>query len=209
MSKSKRPTAAKPKPQAKPRRAKPTPKPADPTIIVGAQLSVQQMEFCHQYIKCQRQGEAAIAAGYSQASADNIAYELMKKREILLYIQQLMDEKGMSYGETLWRISEHARADIREFIGMTPEQVKRSDRGWLIKKYRQTETRVGEDVVNITTEIELNDPLAALKLLAQKHSMLNQKIDVTSNGKPLADTRPVIILDFGGDDDDNGGIGGE
>lgn len=196
MSKSKKPAAAQPAPEKSER-----------------DLTRQQKMFVEHYLRCWRGSEAARSAGYSERSAYSTSSDLLRNPKILAYIDQRMNEMAMQTDEILYRLSEHARVDVREFVNMTSDEIKASERGWLIKKFKSTSyteyDKDGAPTVHATVDIELHDAQAALRTLAQARNLLSQKLDVTSNGKPLADTRPVIILDFGGDDDDNGGIGGE
>jgi len=57
-------------------------------------LTAKQRRFCEEYIKDLDGKNAAIRAGYSQRTAEQIAYQLMQKPHVLGYITELQAERS-------------------------------------------------------------------------------------------------------------------
>lgn len=161
-------------------------------------LTDRQKLWVEEYLTCWSQTEAARRVGYAQprdSGHDNWVHpevqELLRKR---------LAEKGMEADEVLARLSEHARADMGDFL-------TKSGRGWrvdlkkaeaagklfLVKKYTKTKSGV---------MIELHDVQGALEKLARAHGLfidqtkqttVNEQVEVhfymPENGREQSDHR--------------------
>lgn len=131
--------------------------------------------------------KAAIDAGYSEKTAAAQGSRLLKNVKIQAYISKRMSELVMSKEEVLYRISEHGRSDIREFIGKSSDEIRDHPKGWLIKKYKQKARRLpGSELVEEYVEVEMLDPQSALLNIAKHHGLLIEKHEHTGkDGGPI------------------------
>lgn len=90
-------------------------------------LTKLQKAFAQEMAKGKRQGQAAKDAGYAESTADNMASENMKNKEIVAYINELQKEK-----ENLMRMRFKGVADtaFQELVNVlldkdTPPHVKK------------------------------------------------------------------------------------
>lgn len=139
--------------------------------------------------------KAAIAAGYSEATAYSQGSRLLKDVEIRDAINQFFEDNTMRAKEVLSRLSDHARGDLGDFMNETTGAIdwsKATGKTHLIKKIkRRTETRrekSGEDVITLDEEIELHSPQFALNLLGKQHGLFAERTEHT--GK---DGGPIIL----------------
>lgn len=83
-------------------------------------LTPKQAQFVKEYLVDLNQTAAAIRAGYSERTANEMAVALMKKPHIQEAIQQAMKERGkrveMTADDVLRHIMEAAFLDIRDFV---------------------------------------------------------------------------------------------
>lgn len=133
--------------------------------------------------------KAAIEAKYSEKTAAAQGSRLLKNVKVQAYISKRMSELVMSKEETLYRISAQGRSDIRDFMGLTTEEIREHPNGWLIKKFKRkaiiTELLPG-GVIHEHVEVELLDPQAALINIAKHHGLLVEKHEHTgADGGPI------------------------
>lgn len=105
---------------------------------------------------------AAIEAGYSEKTAYSMGARLLKKVEVKEAVQEALEAYAMSTHEVLARLAAMARADMREFIGLTYSDLKRHPDAIAIKKLKRTITRTKTGDTDETYEIELYDAKDAL-----------------------------------------------
>lgn len=127
--------------------------------------------------------QAAITAKYSERTAYSQGSRLLKNVEVQRLIAEQMDALVMSKSETAYRLSEHARADIRPFINLTSQQIAEHPLAWLIKKYKVRTRRLPgiERIIEERIEIELHDAQSALTLFAKHHGLLKEDITININ----------------------------
>lgn len=125
--------------------------------------------------------QAAITAGYAEKTAYSQASRLLKNVEVQALISEYMTERMMSKDETAYRLSEHARADIRPFINLTSEDLSKHPQGWLIKKLKQTKRKINSVVIEEKIEIELHDSQSALNTFAKHHGLLKDGVTININ----------------------------
>lgn len=152
--------------------------------------------------------EAAITAGFSQRRAAVTASEILADPQVKAYIEERMKQTQMSADEVLFRLGEIVRGDMRELMLLSPEELKRHPKGWLIKKLKleavpqsksekkssssiETEPDVEptEPLIYIDS-IEMYDAQAALVMLGKHHKLFTDKQEISGeDGKPI----PVLI----------------
>ena len=144
--------------------------------------------FIAEYLKDFNATRAAIAVGYSQRSARQIAARILTKDNIQKEIKANIAEKQMRADEVLTRLADHARGDMGDFldIGSMAFQVdldKAKEMGLthLIKKVkmRTTTTLSAAGVETETNDIaiELYDAQAALVQIGKSLGVLKENIE--------------------------------
>lgn len=132
----------------------------------------------------------------ARASAPRLLANVSIKREI----KRRLGERAMSAEEAIYRLGEIGRADLFPFIridddgfvyfNFADEEAKRHL--FLIKKIKSKRERrlegKGEDAEEWEgewVEVELHDAHAAIRDILKLHGKFIEKMDLTSDGKPL------------------------
>lgn len=138
-------------------------------------LTRKQQAFINEYLQCWNATEAAKRAGYSENSAYSIGHENLSKPEIAAAIKVRVDALTMSADEALLRLTEHARGDLSEFIGLDVQQIAEHPRARLIKKYKRTVRTGKDDYCEERVELELYDAqVATIHILKERHLMAGE-----------------------------------
>jgi len=88
-------------------------------------LDARRQLFVDQYLLSWNATRAAIEAGYSARSAYSQGSRLLKNDEVQQAIRERMAALTMQADEVLYRLTEHARADIGQFVGKSiPELIE-------------------------------------------------------------------------------------
>lgn len=137
-------------------------------------LTAKQRLFADEFVICRNATEAARRAGYSGSDATLavIGYENLRKPKIKDQIERAFNERTMSAGEVLIRLTEIARGGLSDYLDLSVpglpifdfEKAERANRLGLLKKYKVTKAGI---------EIELHDVLRALDLLTKYHNLTN------------------------------------
>lgn len=151
-------------------------------------LTLKQRLFAEAYVSNGGNGvRAAQMAGYNSEKYNvmaQIASENLRKPEIRAYVDRLTRDLSMGASEVLYRLTEIAHGDMRDFIGKTYRELKLHNQGHLIKKI---ETRVevkqdadGNDLPGHVevTKIELYSRAEALLQLGRYHKLFTDKVEV-------------------------------
>lgn len=127
--------------------------------------------------------QAAITAKYSEKTAYSQGSRLLKNVEVQGLISEIMTQRTMSKTETAWRLSEHARADIRPFINLNSDEIKEHPLAWLVKKYKVKTRRLPGTlgILEEKIEIELHDSQSALTTFARHHGLLKDGVTINVN----------------------------
>lgn len=154
-------------------------------------LNPQQMLFVDAYMLHFNATKAAIEAGYSPKTAYSQGSRLLNHVEIKAELERRYKANAMSAAEILQHLTEIARGDIDDVVdangNLDMEKARKAGRTRLLKKLK-SRTIVSETSDIVETETELYGRLEALKLLGQFHALFTDKVDVTSDGKPVAVT---------------------
>ena len=125
-------------------------------------LRIKQRVFIEEYLRDFNASRAALAAGYSEASAHSIGSENLQKPEIKAEIERRIKEKHMGADEALSRLADMARGDIGDLVDdnglLDLREARQKGLTKLLRKIKQkTVTRIGkkddDDDIEIT-EIE-------------------------------------------------------
>jgi phage terminase small subunit len=95
------------------KRSKPT---DDETPPEEKKLTAKEAAFVEYYLVHQNGTLAAQQAGYSQKTAEQIAYENLRKPYISSRVRERLKELQMDADEVHQRLSDHARVDMTDFL---------------------------------------------------------------------------------------------
>jgi phage terminase small subunit len=122
---------------------------------------------------------------------------LLTNVDVSAEITQRLKENQISADEVLTRIAEQAKGEyakyIREDGSVNISQMVNDGKGHLIRKVKRTVRTDREGNQTEYTEIEFYDGQKALELAGKYHSLFTDKVDVTSEGKSIAEMKPSEI----------------
>jgi phage terminase small subunit len=160
----------------------------DDPLDAALGLTLKQKLFAEAYVTNGGNGvRAAMVAGYNSTNYNvmaSIASENLRKPEVRAYIDHLTRDLSMGASEVLYRLTEIAHGDMREFIGKSYRELKAHNQGHLIKKIETRVEVVKEDdddekprLVEVT-KIELYSKADALQLLGRYHKLFVDRVQV-------------------------------
>lgn len=157
-------------------------------------LTKKQQVFIYEYLKDFNATQAAIRAGYSKKTANEIGCENLAKPYLAAEISKEIGKLKMSADEVLTRLADIARGNMADLMDITPtgftfnlmeydSDGKKiiNPKTKLIKKIKQksvmhmSKTDEGEDTETIETELELYSALDALEKLGRVHALFTEK----------------------------------
>lgn len=159
--------------------------------VWGDDLTAKQRAFCQEYLVDLNATQAAIRAGYSEASAYSIGQENLTKPEIQASVQILMNKRAKRVEVNADRVLEelcamafYDPADLADIeihepkdIKKLPEKVRRCIIGWSWDK-----------AGNFTLKLSAKTP--QLDMLGRHLKLFTDKIEHTgANGNPLMEGR--------------------
>lgn len=176
-------------------------------------LTAKQRLFVHYYCGSAAGNgtRAARLAGYegNANTLSSMAWENLRKPDIKAAIEAELDRLAMDEREILWRMSQHARVDMGDFLnaqapGRVFVDLSAGEEGdkplHLIRKIKQrtlARSGVGDDEVEVLlTEIEVVDAQAALRDLARIKGLMRDRVELT--GKDGKDLKLGVGVDFSG-----------
>lgn len=166
-------------------------------------LTSKQQLFLSEYLIDMNATQAAIKAGYSEASAYSQGQRLLKNVEIQAAIAQKLQDSAMKSDEILQKLTEIARGSIGDYLDVSSmafqidlAKAKELGKLHLIKRVRQKTTTIvregAEDVEQNQIDIELLDQLKALELLGRYHKLFIDRTELTGkDGVPLVDPSQI------------------
>lgn len=153
------------------------------------QLTAKQQLFVKEYLVDKNATRAAIAAGYSKATAGAMGNENLKKPEIAAAITEGLKaqqdhavkraaKRGVTKERWLRELELIAFADMEDYASITKSggvsfvssQDRRPGRGRVIKKITETTTQHGG-----STSLELHPKLPALDLLGKHYGWVKER----------------------------------
>ena len=143
-------------------------------------LRERQKRFVEEYLVDLNATQAAIRAGYSEKTAMEQGYQLLQKTSVQKAIEEAQNKRleriQISQDEVIRRLLENADiASGKKAIVLT--QIRKSEDGEI----------VGDDVAQLV--YEPSSVNKAFELLGKHLGMFANKVDVTTDGKPL----PTVI----------------
>jgi len=165
-------------------------------------LSAKHQLFIEEYLNGRNATDAyeAVYPGVSRTSAATNGWRLLRTARIAEAIQARLDQAAMPADEVLARITDHARADVGDFLtadgAFDLTKARRAKRTGLIKKFKaKTTTRtVGEmEVQTVEVEFELHDAQAALGMLGKHYKLFADRTELTGkDGGPIETTDATL-----------------
>jgi phage terminase small subunit len=153
-------------------------------------LEPKQVRFVEEYLVDLNGTQAAIRAGYSEHTANQLAYQLLRKPKVAEAVALAMAERpGVTRARIVDELASIAFANAGDYFAWGPDgvTVKPSDdlteaqRG-VIAEVSQTVTEKGGAI-----RVKLSDKQAALEKLARVFGMFSDKVELTGKGgEPLA-----------------------
>jgi len=155
-------------------------------------LTSLEQVFCYEYLNCNFNGtEALRRAGYSTKEADSMAARVMRRPHVVKKIKALIEDytKNISFKaeDVVKEIALVATSDISDFIEWDEKNVNVKNskdlvgKSRCIKKLTIKETKVNDDVVERTINVELHDKMKALDILAKKWKIIGNDDNITSH----------------------------
>lgn len=126
--------------------------------------------------------QAALSAGYSAKSARSTASENLTKPNIKAVIDSRIKAMAMGADEAMARLSAMGRGDLREFVGLSSDELKAHPQGYLLHKVKRTERTIpvkdSEPIVEERVELEMyNAQHALLSILKEQHLKAGEPTD--------------------------------
>ena len=155
-------------------------------------LSIKHQRFVEEYLQSSNATEAyqTVYPGVNRTTAASNGWRLLRTSRVAEAIQARLNQAAMPADEVLARITDHARADIDDFLdadgAFDLTSARRAKRTGLIKKFKiKTTTRtVGEmEIESTEVEFELHDAQAALRDLGKYHKLFVDRQEVENTGK--------------------------
>lgn len=143
-----------------------------------AELTYKQKAFVDAYLDCLNASEAARRAGYSLRTARSVGSENLAKPDIAAAIQAGMAERAMPRDEVLLRLTEHARADVRDLF-----EFDESGKMTKLKLTRDAPLHLVKSITPTTKglKVELHDAQAALIQLGKHYKLWTDVQEVSGS----------------------------
>lgn len=175
-----------------------------------SKLTDKQLMFCQEYIIDLNATQAAIRAGYSEATAYSIGHENLSKPEIEAKIQECMELRAkrteITADRVLAELSKIGFADVRDLFTSAgglrnPDQLDDDIAAALqsvevVTRISGEEDEYGNKIVDHVHKVRLNDKKAALELMGKHLKLFTDKIEGKYEGG-----LKVEIVKFGDDTD--------
>ncbi|WP_099809893.1 terminase small subunit [Streptococcus suis] len=130
-----------------------------------SKLTLKQQRFADEYIICGNATEAAIKAGYTKRSAQQVGSENLLKPVIKSYIDERLDELKSEKVADQQEVLEYLTSVMR---GQTQEQTLCSI------------GELGQQVIDI--DVGAKDRIKAAELLGKRHRLWTDKVEAEVNG---------------------------
>lgn len=143
-------------------------------------LTEQKKRFADRYFETLKGSESAIYAGYSEATARQIAHNLLQEPEVEAYLSELREEyaKKSNITKERWvaELAELGFSNIQDFIdiGNSIKDISSIERvrASAVASIKKTVTE-GEFGVKEVTEFKLHDKLGALDKIGRHFDFFN------------------------------------
>ncbi len=149
-----------------------------------AKLTDKQKQFCEEYLIDLNATQAAIRAGYSKKTAQEISAQNLSKLIIQEYLSELKAKRAekieITQDEVLRELKNFAYADITDIMNLSFAEIKQLpiELRRMISSYKKTETS-GDGWEKISYEIKFVDKMKAIEMI-NRHIGLYEKDNVQS-----------------------------
>lgn len=167
-------------------------------------LTDQQKLFIEHYIECWNASEAARRAGYSDHTAGQQGYRLLKLKAAQTAIKRKLNAEAMTANEVLHRTAVLARGDVADFWEVSDKgkpyfdfaACKQAGMLHLIKKVTWKDGEV--------SSVEFYSAQDALRDIGRKHKLYTDNVEVKQTvTERITYIEPVPPEDDGVTDDDH------
>lgn len=156
-----------------------------------AKMTEKQKRFVDEYLIDLNATQAAIRAGYSVDTAEQIGYQLLQKTSVQTAISKEMAERSKRTGVNqdrvvleLAKIAFVKMTDVVNEEGVITEDASEDDLSCIESiKYKESKSANG---VTVEREVKIASKMKALELLGKHLGMWNDKLDVNL-------TAPIVI----------------
>lgn len=169
-----------------------------------SKLPSKQAEFVKQYLVDLNASAAAIRAGYSAKTADQIAYQLLQKTSVREAIQAAMEERSkrteITADRVLQELARMAFFDARRLFANdgSPLPVTEMDEDTARAVIGLDVATIGNGEVGIgqVLKLKLADKKGALELLGRHLGMWKDKTEISGpNGGPV-ESKGTLTVEF-------------
>lgn len=161
-------------------------------------LSAKRERFCREYLVDSNATQAAIRAGYSPKTAEQQGSRLLGnvqvQQRLALLGQAVADRLGLRAEDVIREAMRLAFSDLGEFVEWGPEGVTLKGSDTLPVGATRCVAEVSETVTDGggTKRIKLHNKVDALDKLFRHLALYNDKMDLTSGGKPIE--KQVVVI---------------
>lgn len=146
-------------------------------------MTKKQNRFVEEYLIDLNATQAAIRAGYSPNTAEQIGYQLLQKTSVLNEISKAMAERskrtGVNQDRIVLELAKFAFVNMTDIVdkkGEIKDTATADDLSCIESiKYKHSDTDSGSSVER---EVKIGSKIKALELLGKHLGMWNDKVDV-------------------------------
>lgn len=155
-------------------------------------LPAKQWAFSLEYIIDLCAKDAAIRAGYSKKTAEQIGWQLLQKLDVQQAIEHLLEQRakrcGVHADRVVWELAAVAFSDIGDVLTFSAGGIKLKASTALTEKQRRAVSEVSETVsmTGGSMKVKMHSKLEALKTLAQHLGMTKGTVEVDVPDEGLA-----------------------
>jgi len=161
-------------------------------------LTKKQKRFVEEYLIDLNATQAAIRAGYSPDSAEQIGYQLLQKTSVSCEIAKAMAERskrtGISQDRILYELAKMAFANISNVVDLDSAKVKPDASDEDLSCIQSV--RIKPNEWGTEREVKLYDKKAALELLGKHLGMFKDNLNLTVETSEKLDD---ILSQMGGE----------
>jgi phage terminase small subunit len=154
-------------------------------------LNPKQLKFCQLYIKTGNATKAAQGAGYSEKTADVQGSTLLRNPKIRKHLEKYWNKAAettsITSADIIAELKKIGFAQITDYVSFNGVGVSMKDSAELppekvgaISEVSSSDTKYGVNV-----RFKLHDKIAALEKIARLMGLITDKIDHTTDGKPI------------------------
>lgn len=165
-------------------------------------LTDKENRFVIEYLRDYNGLQAAIRAGYSEATAGQIAYELLHRERVRNKIDEhekdLATRFLVSRERLMKELSITGYADMADYVDVEDGEITVKDFKSLPPQITRAIKKIGWNSRTGKWTLELHDGLKAKELMGKEVGMFKDRVEHTGvDGQPLIPTS--IVIEFTGD----------